>query len=311
MKRVILLILVVVVSYTYTKCQQTSTDNEGSKYFNETPPGLTPKPFAREFLNRHCGVYATVIFNKDFTQACWTPNGCDDYEWKGGLFLSYKINNQWADFKEVMLLGEEYSHRSPYYSADGETLYFQGHLKEKQGRDQQERFYYSEKVGEGWSEPILLDEVFNKFSVHWQFSVDKDQNLYFGGTLRGVDHSAGIYFSKYTMGRYQEPILIFKGNDYPDAIFAPAISPDGDYLIFTRINPRGSSSPRIFSLYVSFRDQDHQWSEPKELGQLLRMDGNQARISADGKYIFFVDNNKQVYWVSANIIKQLKNKTSY
>jgi len=38
----------------------------------------------------------------------------------------------------------------------------------------------------------------------------------------------------------------------------------------------------------------------------LHIDGNQPRISPDGKYIFFVGNDSQAYWVDAKIIEELK-----
>ena len=94
--------------------------------------------------------------------------------------------------------------------------------------------------------------------------------------------------------------------DYGEAVFGPAISPDNNYLLFARVHPRGSANPRIFSIYISFREVDNHWTEPQELGKELDMDGNQPRISPDGKYIFFVGNDSQAYWVDAKIIDDFK-----
>jgi hypothetical protein len=49
-----------------------------------------------------------------------------------------------------------------------------------------------------------------------------------------------------------EPELIFSNKDYGDALFGPAISPKGDYLLFTRIHPRGSDIQEYFrSMFLS------------------------------------------------------------
>ena len=57
---------------------------------------------------------------------------------------------------------------------------------------------------------------------------------------------------------------------------------------------------------VDFRAKDGGWSEPRELGEILNMEGNQARISPDGKYVFFVRNDGMAYWVAASIIDRLR-----
>ncbi len=123
-----------------------------------------------------------------------------------------------------------------------------------------------------------------------------------------MENSGGLYFSKWRNGKYLEPKLIFRNQDYPDAVFGPVIAPKGDYLLFARIHPRGSKNPRIFSIYIAFRKSENDWTEPVELGEKLKMDGNQPRISPDGKFIFYLDNEGSCFWVSAKIIKELRPK---
>ena len=92
-------------------------------------------------------------------------------------------------YEEIRFLNADYGHRSPFFSADGKQLYFQGFLTNNEGWDQFERFYYVEKIEESWSDPVLLDTLFNKYAVHWQFSLDRQNNLYFSGDLRGVENT--------------------------------------------------------------------------------------------------------------------------
>lgn len=280
-------------------------------YLGQKPPGLKPEVFAPGIVSTEDRVYANVSFNSDINSICWTPNSSDSTKWKGGIIISNKINNIWSEPKEIRFLDKTYSHRSPYFSLDGKRLYFQGYKNTDHGWDQKEKFYYVEKTEYGWSEPILLDSIFNKYAVHWQFSLDNENNLYFGGDLRGVENSGGIYFSQKLEGQYQEPELIISNMNYGEAVFGPAISPDNKYLLFARVHPRGSTNPRIFSIYISFRKEGNTWTEPQELGEKLDMDGNQPRISPDGKYIFFVGNDSQSYWVDSKIVESYKPPSNY
>jgi hypothetical protein len=59
--------------------------------------------------------------------------------------------------------------------------------------------------------------------MHWQFSLDKKENLYFGGKSSS-DESSEIYFSKYENGEYQNPARV---------------TPDSRYLFFTFFNGKG------------------------------------------------------------------------
>ena len=309
MKKPIVLSCLLLVTSLTIYAQQSDFPKQTGIYLGQKPPGLTPTIFAPEIVITEHRVYANVTFNPELTEVCWTPNSADTTFWHGGiLFSMIKNNGVWSEPKEIRFLSEGYNHRSPYFGLNGRRLYFQGYQTIHQGWDQKEKFYFVEKTSQGWSEPILLDSIFNKYVVHWQFSLDSDNNLYFGGDLRGIENSGGIYCSKFVNGKYWEPELIFSNQQYGEAVFGPAISPDGSYILFARVHPRGSTNPRIFSIYICFQVGEDGWTKPLELGEKLNMDGNQPRISPDGKYIFFVGNDSQAYWVDAKIIEEFKPK---
>ena len=280
-----------------------------SKYLGQKEPGLIPELFAEGIVSTHRGVYGNIVFSPDFKEACWTPNEPGNDHQHGGLIISKVKDGRWSPPEEVFFLdSKSYSHRSPFYSYDGNRLYFQGYRKTGvRSFDQKEKFYFVTKTEDGWSEPSLLDTIFNKYSMHWQFSLDRKNNLYFGGKNRNIENSGGIYLSLFIDGKYTEPVLQIPNEQLKEAIFAPAISPDGDYMLFIRILPRGSVSPRMFSLYVCFHKEDGSWTSPQDVGELINMGSNQPRISHDGKYIFFIAHGG-TYWVSSKIIEQFKPK---
>jgi len=312
MKNLLSIIICLLLLFIATTiiAQKVDSSKLFSPYLNQKLPGLKPEIFAPGVVSTKHGVYANVAFNPDMNEVCWTLNTGDTTLNHGGVLISKKINKRWSKCEEVHFLEKGYSHRSPYYGLNGKRLYFQGHRDTIQGWDQMEKFYYVEKTPQGWSEPKLLDSIFNKYAIHWQFSVDKENNLYFGGDLRGVENTGGIYFSRFTNGKYQEPKLIFSNLEFGEFVFGPAISPDNSYLLFARVHPRESTNPRIFSIYISFRNEGDKWTKPKELGEKLDMDGNQPRISPDGKFLFFIGNDSQSYWVDAKIIDDFKQRSN-
>jgi hypothetical protein len=287
--------------------QKVNTSNNNLQYFGTNLPEIVPERFKLGLVSDDYQFYASPTFNADLTEVCWTPNFNDNFSY-GGMVASKFENGSWNKPYILRFLDSTYSHRSPFFHFNGKRFYFQAYKSNVHGFDQMEKFYCVEKTSDGWSKAFLLDTIFNKYSVHWQFSLDRQNNLYFGGDLRGKENTGGIYYSKFDNEKYLEPVLIFRNTVLDDAVFGPAISPDGGYILFARIHPRGSTNPRIFSIYISFRNKDNSWTEPKDLGERLKMDGNQPRISPDGKYIFFIGNDGLSYWVSAKIIEEFRPK---
>jgi len=307
-KSILLLIIAILICALPANSQESHEIAKAdlTPYLDQPHPGLTPTIFAKDYLSKNCGVYANVTFHPELSMFSWTPNISNDSIYRGGLFIGKKHDQQWLPHREISFLDSLHGHRSPFFSFDGEGLYFQAYLKANEGWDQFERFYYVEKNGDAWTRTELLDTMLNKYAVHWQFSLDKQSNLYFSGDLRGIENTGGIYCSHYRGGKYQEPVLLFSNQDYGDAVFGPAISPEADYLLFTRIHPHDSSNPRIFSLYVSFLKNNSEWEDPQDMGEALKMDANQVRISPDGKYLFFVGNDGHAYWVDSGILDRFR-----
>ena len=163
---------------------------------------------------------------------------------------------------------------------------------------------------DGWSEPELLTNSLNVFNVHWQFSVDKDGNLYFGGKQSGIDDKAEIYFAPKDGDDYAEPIKLPESINTDNGEFSPCISPDHSYLIFSRITTAPQSRPRC-ELFVSFKDENGKWCEAIGMSDVLESKGwdLNCRISPDGKYLFFMsmrDGRNGTFWVDASVLDQLR-----
>lgn len=91
------------------------------------------------------------------------------------------------------------------------------------------------------------------------------------------------------------------------------VAPDESFLIVScwkRPDSRGASD-----LYISFRDNNGEWSGLKNMGEPVNSDHeeNCPTLSADEKYFFFnrrnaITRESNIYWVDAKIICEIKAK---
>lgn len=283
---------------------------EGS-YLGQPTPGLEPELFAPGIVSVGEGVHGNIVFSPDLAEAAWSPNYTVDG--RNVMYVVTRTNGIWSEPEEIYLR-EGCSHGSPFYSYDGRRLYFLSGDIGTSGKTQDEKIYCLEKDGDEWSNPVLLDPVFDPYPLHWQFSLDKDNNLYFG-SKHGDDESGEIYLSEFEHGKYLTPVKLPGTVNTENAEFSPAISPDCRYLIFTRMLTKENAPPQM-NLFVSFRDNKDNWMEAVNLTEAVGLPVqspfvmmSQARISPNGKYLFFTffdGKGHMVYWVDAAVIEQLR-----
>jgi hypothetical protein len=282
-------------------------------YLGQKPPALKPELFAPNFVSVREGVHGNIVFSPDFTEAAWSPNYLVDD--KHIFFRMEYSDGKWTA-PAAVYLREGCSHGEPFYSYDGNRFYFLSGQIGASKKTENETIWYLEKKNNGWSEPKLLTPVLDSFKMHWQFSLDKEENLYFGGESSS-DESGEIYFSKFEKGKYQNPVKLPENINTSSEEFSPFISPNDDYLIFTRAIMQENAPPQM-NLFISFRDKSGRWQKAKNLTEKIEMPAktpfimmSQARITPDGKYLFFTFFNGKghmVYWVDARIIENLNPK---
>jgi len=65
------------------------------------------------------------------------------------------------------------------------------------------------------------------------------------------------------------------------------------------------------SLFVTFKMGNDSWTEPYNLGEYIKQENaGIVRLSSNGQYLFYNDINGDNYWVSNDIIDDLKNDIS-
>jgi hypothetical protein len=269
-------------------------------YLGRTPPGTTPEVFLEI-----PGVYVQdADISPGMNEIFFTQSNST---WD--KFMLYSIrrnrNGSWTQPIQAPFLGSLSGAMRPYSSHDGRRLYFVS----ESPRDA----WVTLKTPFGWSPAIKLPEPINTDAIENAIFESSDRTLWFC-THRVTDATKGgcdLFYSKLEHGGYLSAVALEALNtDANDC--APAVSPDGKYLLFHSNRPGGYGTA---DLYVSFNDGEGNWSEAVNLGPEVNTPAVEviAHFSPDGKYILFTrraafqtDEPSKVYWVSTRILKGLK-----
>ncbi len=275
------------------------------KYMDMEEPNTNPKMFAPNFISTEEQEFGSV-FNKKGTEFYFGV----DVGKRNEIRYSKMVEGKWTKPKTV-ISHETYSYNDPFLSNDENKLYFiSNRALDGQGKIKDIDIWYAEKNGDGWSEPINAGSNINTIGDEYYISFTNDENMYFASNRQirkdtsRTDHD--IYYSKIVDHKFQEPILLdstINTTDYEADVF---VAPDESYLIFcsTRNNGFGRGD-----LYISFKNSDGDWTKAINMGKEINSKYYEycPFVTKDGKFLFYTS-NQDIYWVSAKIIDQIKEK---
>lgn len=291
MKLLFTLFVLILVASDLSLARQASAEFPRLKgpYLGQKPPGKIAEPFAEKIIAAENNFHGSVVFSPDGNEAYWSV--MDEIR----IMHSKKVNGVWTK-PELFIPGTDV----PFVSPDGKKLFFM-ERKVEQGR-KFEVPSAMDKTATGWSEAYSLPDSINKIPIiHWQISVDKKGNLFFGGKM-SANQTSRIYCAEYGNGAYQEPKMIPSLKDYE--AFSPFIAPDGSYLIVTAFREE-------LGLYILFKKADGTWTRGKNISENIGTSGELLCpiVTSDGKYLFFlkgVGERTIPYWVDASFIEELR-----
>jgi len=276
--------------FQYQRGEQTNLDKP---YFGEEPPGVTPKLFAPGLISTQGHFEFACTFSPDGKEFYFTRRNDD-----GGVnvvMISKWRESGWtapdtADFSRAGWNNE------PHYTPDGQKLYF-GTTRVKPGADQPSYgIWVMDRMGESWSTP--------EFATDGMYvSATNDGSIYL--TDISGQTEGGIVKMIQKGGVFEKPVRLGGGVNHPTNGIHPYVHPDEEFLLFDCY--RKDSFGGEGDLYVSFRDDDGNWSDALNLGEDVNGIGIDfcATVSPDGKYIFYTK-NRDIYWVSTKILETLK-----
>ncbi|MFW5760663.1 MAG: OmpA family protein [Cyclobacteriaceae bacterium] len=191
-------------------------------------------------------------------------------------------------------INSDYNELKPLISPDNQTLYFsrQNHPENYGGKKDPEDIWFSERDNLGnWKKAENIGPPLNNKGPNFISSITPDGNsilLLLGNKyIKRNKMTAGLSISTKTEDgwTYPEPVII--KNDYNLSNKANFFLANNQKVIIMAIQRDDSRGNR--DLYVSFKQDDGTWSEPKNMGKDINSSAEEAApfLSADGKTLFF------------------------
>jgi hypothetical protein len=278
------------------------------EFFGRPKPGPEAVPFEVPVLASRPNYYIRAItFSPDGNEAYWPVIDTEDdfRRWIVGARIQ---GGEWTLPRIAPFSDKRFYDDVPFLAPGGnELFYVSGRPPEEGGEINRARIWRLTRAGDSWSDPELLPGAVNDgYNIHQQISVDREGDLYFGGEGEDGFGSLDIYRSSNVNGEYQAPVNLGRPINGPEGDYAPSVSPDGSYLLFTRNVDDG------WTLFISFKTQDGTWTPPIDLAKHLPgIDGmnlGNSFVTADGKYLFFFGETDEAcipYWIDTSFVSEL------
>jgi ankyrin repeat protein len=273
-------------------------------YLGQKPPADKSELFGLGIISSIWGLHSTAVFTPDGNEVYWAPMMTFPGEIysKGGLLMMKRVNGRWTPPAWASFSGPNGEDDVPFFSADGKRIYFISRRPLPGEKEMgSEKIWSADRTPDGWSNPQPLDPNVNLVNKHWEFSLDRQGDVYFAGQAPDSRGMQDIYLARFSGGKYEKPVNLGEPINSAGVEDTPFIAPDGSYLLFER----------DYDLWVSFRKPDGAWSDPVSLGLEVNSPSIELCpiVTADGKYLFFLsqrDGESHAYWVRAGVIEKLK-----
>lgn len=277
------------------------------KYIDSILPGNDPLIFAP-------GVITTKAYE-----------GCSGFNremdrfffqrWLGGKPNLYETEFSQGKWSEPELIHTSFE--APIYdftlSPDGKRLVFASTMQiARPGNDQKgQNIFFLERTDKGWRVNSTLPGMEVNTPYHDSYPcLAANGNLYFFSDRPNGYGKTDIYFSEFKDGHYNTAVNM--GGKFNTAYdeWDPFIARDESYIIFCSKKPAGRGED---DLYVSFKLKNGEWSSPRAFNEKINtvFSENRPYVTPDGKFFMFTRNvmgNRDIYWVSAKIIEELRPK---
>ncbi|MHC1704037.1 MAG: ankyrin repeat domain-containing protein [Tenuifilaceae bacterium] len=283
-------------------------------YMGQKEPDNGTRVFAPDIVSTKYMLHGNIVFSPNGDEAYWSGSypSINSIVEKGQILTSKLKNGYWTVPELASFSKVGFNDDSPFISPDGTKLFFLSKRPLKDGGEnsEKENIWFVSKEGDNWSKPIPVDAV-NSLRLHWQVSVDKNGNLYFGARDPEEKNSGEIFCSKFENGTYQKPLKLSSFINSQNSEGSPYISPNGDYLLFDRASNQGQQ----MGLFISFRKEDGSWTVAKPISDIAKINARShcCNVTNDGKYLFYIfwyGNESASFWVKADFINEMRSKSS-
>jgi Tol biopolymer transport system component len=279
----------------------TQAQQPDPKYFNEVPPGTTPKIFAPGIVSMKYEFEFGSVFSNDMSEFYYSVEINGKAETR---MMKFK-NGKWSKPKQL-LFHEVYSYNDPFLSPDNKKLFFiSNRALTGTGPEKDYDIWYIERLDRKWSEPKNAGKNINSPRNEYYISFTQQGKMYFSSSKQDTEgFNYDIYSSEMKNGEFQLPIKLSSAINTPFYEADVFIAQDESYIIFSAQREDHVNSGE---LYVSFHKPDGTWTPRKSLGEEINSPSDDfcPYVSPDGKYLFYA-RQRDIYWVSIDVINRLR-----
>ncbi len=275
---------------------KTKNDTLNIDYFGQTPPGNKAVVFSPDFISR-----------KDWwvQNGCFSPDGKEfvfcitDKDWTFSTIMHTKYSGgKWSEPDTLFI-----NAGTPCISPNGKHLYY----------DANGNIYQCTKDDNGWQQPVIIPYPVSD-GHSYEVSIAANGALYFSSDRAGGYGTCDLYRAELVNGVYENAVNLGSpiNTNYVDE--CPYIAPDESYMVFNSWKP--NANYRGNNIYITFRNKDGSWSNPKDLGSGVNTDYLDIfpNVTPDGKYLLFTIRNdlgsgatwSKLYWVRTSNFNLLK-----
>lgn len=297
------IILTTLIVFTAKIAPAQDVEATSLTYLKQPFPGLIPKVFAPGIVSKEDEYEFGSVFSKDGKEFYYAVT----IDGKAEIRYMQLKGDQWTT-PEKIIYSDQYGYNDPFLSPDENKLFFISNQPlSGSGEKKDIDIWYVEKEGKGWSAPINAGTTINSGKNEYYISFTQTGTLYFAsnvGTTEENKHDFDIYTSALVNGEFQEPQKMSNAintETYEADVF---VAYDESYLIFCAERKGGHGRG---DLYISFKNEMGDWSQAKNMGNVINTEHYEfcPFVTKDGKY-FFYSGNKDIYWVDAQIINELR-----
>jgi len=279
----------------------TSSADKSPNYFNLQVPGADPVKFEPSIFENLNGLVATnPEMSPDFKHFFFTlvdPSIPDKP--KMTIMYSHQDKNGWSNPIEASFLKEKHFNMAePFFSHDGQTLYFQSNRPPGEPVWNVKAFS-SEIIDGKFTKPKHINIADENQGV-WFPNPAKDGSIYFSSNLKDRIGRTDLYVAhKKPDGEYAKPVNLGTTFNTDETEWDPYLNKDENILLWVSDKPGGYGEVDV---YMSRLQSDDQWGKAINLGAPINtpLYDTAAKLSPDGKFLFFqrIINDKEViFWV--------------
>lgn len=219
------------------------------------------------------------------------------------LCVSHFQNGRWRPPQTLPFSGTSFD-IAPHLNADGTELYFVSARPIPQSKVPRLRIWIAKRNATAgmWSDPALVPAPINaEDSNNLDPAVASDGSLYFASDRNDPAGHLHIFFSRWDGSKFSPPEKLGPEINSSFSEVAPAISPDGNTLVFASVaapeDPNRRRSQDLIAagkpyprqdLYISFKRAGH-WTPAQHLEHGVNSFAEEVypAFSPDGKFLFW------------------------